>query len=128
MSVRLHANSSQLTSCDNQDFSSAVMGVNGRNMCVAFSGATQSNGQAVISAHAGDEGQTLLSKGLPRNTLVYARNGAGQLLPCMVAAEVAVKLPDDFERHDLLTRVATEWRHGRRGTYYRTLSTQTESL
>ena len=73
--------------------------------CVSLSPeATHSNGQAVISAHAGDEGQTLLSKGLPRNTLVYARNGAGQVLPSMVVCGGRVKLPDDFQRVDLLAR------------------------
>jgi len=75
--------------------------------CVSLSpDATHSNAQAVISAHAGDEGQTMLSKGLPRNTLVYARNGAGQLLPCMVVCGGRVKLPDDFERHDLLAHAS----------------------
>ena len=64
--------------------------------------ATHANGQAIISAHAGDEGQTLHSKGLPRSTLVYARNGAGQLLPSMVVCGGRAKLPDDFPRVDLL--------------------------
>ena len=64
--------------------------------------ATHANGQAIISAHAGDEGQTLHSKGLPRSRLVYACNGAGQLLPSMVVCGGRAKLPDDFPRVDLL--------------------------
>ena len=71
--------------------------------CVSLSPeATHANGQAIISAHAGDEGQTLHSKGLPRSTLVYARNGAGQLLPSMVVCGGRAKLPDNFPRVDLL--------------------------
>lgn len=46
--------------------------------------ATHTNGQRIISARMGDQGKTLHFKGLPRNTLMYARNGAGQLLPSMV--------------------------------------------
>ena len=64
--------------------------------------ATHSNGQRIISAGVGDQGETLHSKGLPRNTLVYARNGAGQLLPSMVVCGGRAKLPDDFQRVDLL--------------------------
>jgi len=78
-------------------------------MCVSLPPeATHANGQAIISAHAGDEGQTLLSKGLPNNTLVYARNGAGQVLPSMVVCGGRVKLPDHFQRVDLLAQASRQ--------------------
>jgi hypothetical protein len=71
--------------------------------CVSLSPeATHATRQAIISAHAGDEGQTLHSKGLPRSTLVYARNGAGQVLPSMVVCGGRVKISGDFQRVDLL--------------------------
>ena len=77
--------------------------------CVSLSPeATHANGQAIISARAGDEGQTLLSKGLPNNTLVYARNGAGQVLPSMVVCGGRVKLPDHFQRIDLLAQASRQ--------------------
>ena len=63
--------------------------------------AMHANRQAIISAHAGDEGQTLHSKGLPRS-VVYVRNGTGQLLPSKVVCGGRVKLPDDFPHVDLL--------------------------
>ena len=52
------------------------MGLDGRNMRVTFSGgnALKQTGY-IISTHAGDEGQILHSKALPRSTLVYACNG-----------------------------------------------------
>ena len=75
--------------------------------CVSLSiEASHSNGAGVVSAHAGDRGETLQSKGLPRNTLVYARNGAGQLLPSMVVCGGRVKLPEDFQCVDLLAKAS----------------------
>ena len=75
--------------------------------CVSLSiEASHSNGAGVVSAHAGDRGETLQSKGLPRNTLVYARNGSGQLLPSMVVCGGRVKLPDDFQCVDLLAKAS----------------------
>ena len=63
---------------------------------------TKTNAQRVISADVRDNGETLNAKSLPNNTLVYARNGAGQLLPSMVVCGGRKKLPNDWQHVDLL--------------------------
>lgn len=58
--------------------------------------------QRIVSTGPEDQGWVAKSEGLPNNSLLYARNGRGQLLPSLVVVGGRKKLPADFPTPNVL--------------------------